>query len=246
MRNGRRIGVVIPAFDEEAAIGRVLADIPDWVDEIVVADNASTDKTAEVAKSMGAIVSYEAESGYGATCLAGLEALSTVDVVVFLDGDYSDYPEDMHEIVDPITVGHFDFVLASRNLGGAQAGSLTPQQVFGNWLATTLIRMFWGHAFSDLGPFRAISFGSLERLNMADRNFGWTVEMQIKAVEAGLRMKEVKARYRPRIGHSKVSGTVRGSVMAGWTILSIIGVQGLRRLWEKLQSPALGVEKTKT
>ncbi len=246
MRNGRRIGVVIPAFDEEAAIGHVLKDIPDWVDEIVVADNASKDRTADIAREAGATVVYEAEPGYGAACLAGISALPSVDIVVFLDGDYSDYPEDMADLVDPITLGQSDFVLASRAKGQAEVGSLTPQQVFGNWLATSLIYLFWRQRFTDLGPFRAISQKALDELKMADRNFGWTVEMQIKAIEHGLRFREVPARYRARIGHSKISGTVRGTVLAGTKILSIIGYQALRRMGEKVQPAAVGVERPKT
>lgn len=228
MRDGKTIGVVIPALDEEAAIGRVIADIPAWVDRIVVADNGSRDGTADVARTAGAIVVAEPEPGYGAACLAGLEQLRDIDVIVFLDGDYSDYPEDMADLVAPVTSGVADMVLGSRVLGEREAGSLTPQQHFGNWLATSLIRLIWGARYTDLGPFRAISRSALDALAMADRNYGWTVEMQVKAAELGLVSREVPVRYRRRIGISKVSGTITGSVKAGVKILSVIGRHALR------------------
>lgn len=228
MRDGKTIGVVIPALNEEAAIGRVIADIPAWVDRIVVADNGSRDRTAEVARTAGAIVVAEPEPGYGAACLAGLEQLRDIDVIVFLDGDYSDYPEDMADLVAPITTGAADMVLGSRMLGVREAGALTPQQHFGNWLATSLIRVIWGARYTDLGPFRAISRSALDALAMADRNYGWTVEMQVKAAELGLRAHEVPVRYRRRIGVSKVSGTVTGSIKAGVKILSVIGRHAVR------------------
>jgi glycosyltransferase involved in cell wall biosynthesis len=223
MRDNRRVGVVIPALDEELAIGKVIAAVPAWVDTVIVADNGSRDRTAEVARAAGAQVVREPEPGYGAACLAAIAILPPVDVVVFLDGDHSDYPEDMADLVDPILAGHAEFVVGSRVLGAREAGSLTPQQQFGNWLATRLIRLIWGQRYSDLGPFRAISRPALEMLAMADRNYGWTVEMQIKAAERGLRVIEVPVRYRRRIGCSKVSGTIKGSVMAGYKILSVIG-----------------------
>lgn len=230
MRGGRSIAVVIPALDEEAAIGAVVRDIPSFVDRIIVADNGSRDRTADVARTAGAIVVHEAEKGYGAACLKGIAAAGDADIVVFMDGDHSDFGADMPTLVDPIIEGRADFVLASRVTGERESGSLTPQQQFGNWLATTLIRLIWRARYTDLGPYRAISREALDRLAMADRNFGWTVEMQIKAAEAGLRFEEVPGRYRRRIGQSKVSGTISGSVKAGYKILSIIGRQGLRRL----------------
>lgn len=228
MREGRRIGVVIPALDEEAAIGKVVAAIPSWVDAIVVADNGSRDRTAEVARAAGAIVVTETSPGYGAACLAGLAALPATDIVVFLDGDYSDYPEDMPTLVDPILAGRADLVIGSRVLGRAEKGALTPQQRLGNGLATWLIRMIWRARYTDLGPFRAIRRAALDGLAMADRDFGWTVEMQIKAAEAGLAHVEVPARYRPRIGVSKISGTILGTVRAGTKILAIIARHALR------------------
>jgi glycosyltransferase involved in cell wall biosynthesis len=228
MRHNQTIGVVIPALNEADAIGRVVGDIPAWVDKIVVADNGSNDGTGDVARKAGAIVVREMEPGYGAACLAGIAALGEIDVVVFLDGDYSDHPEDMADLVDPILSGAHDFVIGSRATGAREAGSLTPQQLFGNWLATTLIRRIWGVNYTDLGPFRAIRATSLQTLAMADRNYGWTVEMQIKAAEHNLRAHEVPVRYRCRIGVSKVSGTIKGSVKAGYKILSIIGRHALR------------------
>lgn len=230
MRLGQSIAVIIPALNEEAAIGHVVRDIPSWVDTIIVADNGSTDRTAATAREAGAVVVPEAEKGYGAACLTGIATAGAVDIIVFMDGDHSDFGEDMHQLVDPIANGTADFVLASRAIGDREAGSLTPQQVFGNWLATTLIRLIWHASYTDLGPYRAIRRDALERLAMADRNYGWTVEMQIKATEANLRFVEVPARYRRRIGQSKVSGTLTGSIKAGYKILSIIGRQGLRRV----------------
>ncbi len=222
MRAGVRIGLVIPARDEAAAIGRVIADVPDWVDCIVVGDNGSRDGTAEIARAAGAVVVTETEPGYGAACLAAIAALEPVDIVVFADGDRADYVEDMADLVDPIIAGAADFVVGSRALGHPEAGALTPQQRFGNWLATRLIGLIWGTRYTDLGPFRAIRRTSLAQLAMADRNYGWTVEMQIKAIAAGLAIREVPVRYRARIGVSKVSGTVRGTVLAGTKILTTI------------------------
>ncbi len=227
MRNGKRVSVIIPALNEEGAIGKVIAEIPQWVDCIIVADNGSKDRTAEVAQTAGAQIVLEPELGYGAACLAGIAALPETDIVVFLDGDYSDYPSDMALLVDPIVDGDAKMVIGSRVLGGAERGSLTPQQVFGNWLATRLIRFVWGTKYSDLGPFRAIGKEALDGLLMADRDYGWTVEMQVKAAKAGLDCKEVPVRYRKRIGVSKVSGTIKGTVKAGVKILSVIGWHAL-------------------
>ncbi len=228
MRGGKRIAVVIPALNEAAAIGRVIEELPGWVDQVVVADNGSTDATAEIARAAGAEVVFEPEPGYGAACLAGIAALVPYDVVVFLDGDLSDDPRDMASLVDPIIANDCDFVVGSRVLGTREAGSLTVQQRWGNALATALIRLIWGMRYTDLGPFRAIGRDQLARLGMQDRNFGWTVEMQVRAIEAGLRIREVPVSYRRRIGISKVSGTVRGTVLAGTKILYVIARHALR------------------
>jgi glycosyltransferase involved in cell wall biosynthesis len=238
MRGGLSVGVVIPALNEAGAIGAVIGEIPDWVDRVVVADNGSTDGTDEAARRAGATVVSEPERGYGAACLAGIAAVGAVDVVVFLDGDYSDYPADMGALVDPIVAGEADLVLGSRTLGEREAGALTPQQVFGNWLATRLIGRIWGLRFTDLGPFRAIRRSALERLAMADRDYGWTVEMQIKAARLGLACREVPARYRRRIGRSKVSGTIKGTFRAGTKILWLIGSNALAA--RRRHSPAGG------
>jgi len=224
MRHGARVGVVIPALDEERAIARVIEDVPGWVDRIVVADNGSRDATAKVARIAGATVVREPRRGYGLACLAGIRALGdAADIVVFLDGDHSDFAGDMADLVDPIAAGACDLVLGSRTLGAREPGSLTPQQRFGNWLATRLMRLVWGARYTDLGPFRAIRRDALARLGMAEPAYGWTVEMQIKAAGQGLSWREVPARYRRRIGVSKVSGTVKGAVLAGLRILWVIG-----------------------
>lgn len=222
MKDNHKIAVIIPALNEERSIGKVIGEIPAWVDEIVVVDNGSSDRTVEAAGAAGARVLQEPERGYGAACLRGIAALRAPDIVVFLDGDYSDYPEEMGALVQPIIEDQADMVIGSRVLGQAEAGALTPQQRFGNWLACRLIRLFWKANFTDLGPFRAIRYSTLQSLDMRDRNYGWTVEMQIKAAQRGVRSREVPVRYRRRIGKSKVSGTVRGVVSAGAKILLVI------------------------
>ncbi len=229
MRNKVKISVIIPAINEERSIGKVISEIPDWVDETIVVDNGSEDKTAEVARSAGAKVLFEPQRGYGAACLTGIANLDNPDVVVFLDGDYSDYPEEVTHLVDPILNNEADMVIGSRVFGTAEKGALTPQARFGNWLACKLIRLFWKVRFTDLGPFRAIRFESLKRLNMRDPNYGWTIEMQIKAAQKGVRSIEVPVSYRKRIGKSKVSGTVRGVILAGTKILYTILKEVVRR-----------------
>ena len=221
------ISVIIPAFNEERAIGKVLDEIPYRVAEVIVVDNGSTDSTAAVAQSRGAIVVHEPVRGYGQACLRGLSALSSTDIVVFLGGDYSDFPEEMPTLYEPIETGVADLVIGSRVLGQREKGALLPQARFGNWLSTRLIRWLFGVSFTDLGPFRAIDYKALKRLEMCDRDFGWTVEMQVKAARLRLRCMEVPVRYRKRIGTSKISGTVSGSVRAGhkilWTIFRHMG-----------------------
>ncbi len=228
MRGNARLAVIIPALNEAAAIGRVLAAIPGWVDEVLVVDNGSTDATAAVARNHGARVIWEPQRGYGAACLAGINALTTPDIVVFLDGDYSDHPEEMDRLVDPLVRNNADLVIGSRVMGQRQPGALTPQARFGNWLACLLIRLIWQVRYSDLGPFRAIGFPALQLLNMQDRDYGWTVEMQIKAAARRLRILEVPVSYRPRVGQSKISGTLRGVLGAGTKILATIGKEALR------------------
>ena len=217
-----RIGVIIPALDEEAAIGHVLRALPAWVDDVVVIDNGSTDRTAQVAASLGARVINEPVRGYGQACLTGIRELGPVDVVVFLDGDSSDDPAQIGSVVEPIAQGAAEFVVGSRVRGRREPGALTPQQRFGNWLACHLIDLLHGHRFSDLGPFRAIRRSALERLQMDDRGYGWTVQMQVRAVLRRLRIVEVPVSYRCRIGRSKISGTIRGVLGAGSKILYTI------------------------
>ncbi len=218
------ISVIIPAYNEEQALPLVLEELArQSVDDVIVVDNGSTDRTAEVARATGARVVSEPRRGYGQTCQAGLGAISPEsELVVFLDADHSDYPEDLPALVAPIQQGHADLVIGSRVLGQAAAGSLTPQQRFGNWLACWLIALRFHRAFTDLGPFRAIRRDALERLHMRDPAFGWNVEMQIKALKAGLRILEVPVRYRARIGQSKISGTLTGAIRAGFGILGMI------------------------
>ena len=213
------IAVVIPALDEEEAIGKVLRDIPDIVRQVVVVDNGSRDRTGEVARDLGALVVAEPRRGYGQACLTGIAQLDHPDIVVFLDGDYSDHPEEMLDLVVPLVAGEADMVIGSRTLGARERGALLPQARFGNWLSTLLIRLLFGVSFTDLGPFRALRYDALKRLAMRDRDFGWTVEMQVKAARLGLRSVEVPVRYRRRIGTSKITGTLSGTLRAGHKIL---------------------------
>jgi glycosyltransferase involved in cell wall biosynthesis len=219
-----RIAVIIPAHDEAEGILKVIGALPmDWVQEVVVTDNASNDDTAGVAEALGATVLRENRKGYGWACLAAMDYLAKKEtqpeIVVFLDADYSDHPEELPQLIKPILVGEADMVIGSRALGERERGSLTPQQIFGNWLATRLLKLIYGEKFTDLGPFRAIRWQALQTLNMQDKTYGWTVEMQIKAAKFGLKNTEVPVRYRKRIGTSKVSGTVKGVFGAGYKIL---------------------------
>lgn len=225
------IDVIIPAFNEEKSIHKVVHDIPkDIVREIIVCNNGSTDQTAEVAENEGATVVFQPVSGYGNACLKGIEHVHKKavhpDIVVFIDGDYSDYPEQLADLTEPILTEDVDLVIGSRALGDLQSGSMTPQQIFGNWLATNLIKLIYGYEFTDLGPFRAIKWLKLKELDMQDKDYGWTVEMQVKAAKLKFNCKEIPVNYRKRIGISKVSGTVKGTILAGhkilWTIFKLI------------------------
>ena len=225
-----RVGVIIPALNEEKSIGLVLRDIPRGiVDQVVVVDNGSTDGTARVAESLGATVRFEAKRGYGAACLTGIKALGPdIVIVVFLDADYSDHPGEMGMLVRPIAENRADFVIGSRTLREESRKALSWQQRWGNWLATKLMAWRFGYRFTDLGPFRAIRRDALESLCMRDRGYGWTVEMQVKTARAGLRVEEVPVLYRPRIGRSKISGTLSGAVCAGTKILYTIAKHALQ------------------
>jgi glycosyltransferase involved in cell wall biosynthesis len=220
------VDVIIPAFNEEKSIAKVIGDIPALVRHVVVANNNSTDRTAEVATAAGAEVVFEPQKGYGKACLTAMDWIQQQevhpDILVFLDGDYSDYPQELELLIAPILEGKAELVIGSRSLGEREAGSMTFPQVFGNELATMLMRWMYGAKFSDLGPFRAIHWEKLLELGMVDQNFGWTIEMQIKAHQAGLRYQEVPVQYRKRIGVSKVSGTVKGVIGAGYKIIFTI------------------------
>jgi len=219
------IKVIIPAFNEQNSIAKVVADIPrNWVTEIVVVNNNSQDSTAAVAREAGVTVLDEPRQGYGYACLRGIahvtHQVEQPDIIVFLDADYADYPDELPEVVRPILTGHAELVIGSRALGQRETGSMTPQQRFGNWLATRLMAFFYKVEFTDLGPFRAVAFDALQRIDMQDKTYGWTVEMQLKAAKLGIRTTEVPVRYRRRrTGVSKVSGTLKGTVLAGYKIL---------------------------
>lgn len=228
--HGRIVDVIIPAYNEEASIASVLGDIPAWVRHVVVVNNNSSDNTKVVAAAAGGIVVDEEVPGYGKACLRGIDHINALaekpDIVVFLDGDYSDHPQEMDQVVAPIIDQDVDLVIGSRALGDMEAGAMMPQQIFGNWLATTLIKLIYKYEFTDLGPFRAIKYDTLIDLDMQDEDFGWTVEMQVKAAKYKLNCQEVPVSYRKRIGVSKISGTVKGTIKAGhkiiWTIFKLI------------------------
>ncbi|NNK55148.1 MAG: glycosyltransferase family 2 protein [Flavobacteriaceae bacterium] len=220
------IKVIIPAFNEADSIGKVIHDIPVSVSEVIVVSNGSTDETEEVAKKAGATVLTEDRKGYGYACLKAMDHIANSqphpDIVVFLDGDYSDYPEQLDEIIAPIIENDIDFVIGARVKELRESGSMTMPQIFGNWLATSLMRLFFRSKFTDLGPFRAIKYDKLVGLSMEDKTYGWTVEMQLKALKRKYTYEEVPVKYRNRIGVSKVSGTVKGAIFAGIKILSWI------------------------
>lgn len=220
------IKVIIPAHNEADSIGEVIKDIPKSVSEIIVVNNNSSDQTEAKAKAAGATVLREERKGYGYACLKGMDYIAkqsiAPNIIVFIDGDYSDYPEDLNKVVAPILNDSKDFVIGARAQRLREKGSMTPQQIFGNWLATFLMKVMFGATFTDLGPFRAIKYDQLLSLGMEDKTYGWTVEMQLKALKKKLAYTEVPVRYRKRIGHSKVSGTVKGSIFAGVKILGWI------------------------
>lgn len=219
-----KVRVIIPAFNEQNGVGNVINDIPkDVVDEVIVVNNASTDETEKVAENAGATVLKEGIKGYGRACLTGIKYVQQIpektDIVVFIDADYSDYPEEVVELIKPIVEKDVDMVIGSRALGNRESSSMTPQQIFGNKLATFLLKLFYGVKFTDLGPFRAIKFDKLIALEMQDKTYGWTVEMQLKAAKHKYRFEEIPVSYRQRIGFSKISGTVKGTIMAGYKII---------------------------
>lgn len=220
------ISVIIPAYNEQDAIAKVIKDIPSFVHEIIVVSNNSTDHTVKNAKNAGATVLQEPKKGYGHACLKGMHYIkqqaTKPDIIVFLDGDYSDHPEQLPEIIAPILHQNIDFVLGARVKEYRETGAMTPQQIFGNGLATFLMKLFFNAKFSDLGPFRAIKYTSLLALEMEDKTYGWTVEMQLKVLKQKMSYLEIPVKYRNRIGVSKVSGTLKGTIFAGVKILSWI------------------------
>lgn len=227
MIKNQKIVVIIPAYNEENSIAKVLNDIPPYlIQEIIVINNNSNDATETIARKAGATVLREKRPGYGQACLKGIEYIRnlqpTPDIVVFIDADYSDHPEEMVLLVNPILINGKDMVIGSRVLGKREKGSMTIPQVFGNWLATRLLKAIYNIQYTDLGPFRAIRFDKLLEINMQDTTYGWTVEMQIKATKLNLKVVEVPVSYRKRIGVSKISGTVKGTLMAGYKIITTI------------------------
>jgi len=225
------VDIIIPALNEEKSIRQVIESLPKCYRKIIVCNNGSTDRTMEIATQAGAIVVNEPIKGYGIACKKGLQYLDTEelkpDIIVFLDADFSDYPEEIIKILYPIYYEDMDLVIGNRLTSNRLKGSMTFPQIFGNWLSTKLIKLFWGYNFSDLGPFRAIRYNKLLSLDMQDDNYGWTVEMQLKAAKNKLKCCEVPVNYRPRIGVSKVSGTIKGTILAGYKILWVIFKYGL-------------------
>jgi glycosyltransferase involved in cell wall biosynthesis len=231
-RPGPTVAIIMPALNEEDALPHVLGALPCPLDTVTVVDNGSTDRTADVARRLGAKVVSEPRRGYGRACLAGLAANPMADVFVFLDADHSDHPEMLPALVDPILEGRQDFVL------GARRGTGRPwHATIGTWLCVTAINRLWKGRYRDLGPFRAISRSALDTVGMTDETWGWTIEMQVKALEAGLRVLEIDVPYRDRIGQSKISGTVSGTVRAGSRMLMLIGELALTRRRRQYASP---------
>ena len=236
------IGVIMPTRNEAAALPKVLSAILPKVAEVIVVDTASTDGTPEIAAGMGARVVYEPRRGYGRACLAGIAALSpAVDTVLFMDADASDRPEDLPRLLAPLIEEGVDLVIGARSLD-VEPGALTPQQRFGNALTCQLIRLIWGIGYTDLGPFRVIRRAALDRLQMRDETWGWTVEMQVRAARLGLRVREVPVGYRRRIGYSKISGTLMGTIKAGWKILWVIAAEALARPTQQTTQANSGLE----
>lgn len=227
------IKVIIPAYNEADSIALVINDIPDIVNEVIVVSNNSTDATEINAQKAGATVLKETNKGYGYACLKGMDYISNQtekpDIIVFLDGDYSDYPEELTKIIVPILNDNIDFVIGARVKTLREKGSMTIPQIFGNWLATTLMSLFFRAKFTDLGPFRAIKYDKLLNLHMEDKTYGWTVEMQLKVLKQKLSYIEVPVNYRNRIGVSKVSGTIKGAIFAGVKILGWIFKYSLKK-----------------
>ncbi len=227
MNKSPKIVVIIPAYNEENSVAKVVSDIPPGlVNEVIVVNNNSNDNTSINAQNAGATVLHEKRPGYGFACLKGIGYIKHLqpapDIVVFIDADYSDHPEEMPLLLQPIINKGMDMVIGSRALGKKERGAMTVQQIFGNWLATRLLKIIYGVSYTDLGPFRAIRYDKLLEINMQDTTYGWTVEMQLKAAKLGLKITEVPVSYRKRIGFSKISGTVKGTVMAGYKIITTI------------------------
>ncbi len=228
------VAIIIPVLNEEEAIVKVLEDLPEHRRQLVlVVDNGSLDKSMEVARKAGAKVLFEPQKGYGRACLKGLKWLKANDIkpqiVVFLDGDYSDFPAEIELLLEPLLSRNFDFVLGSRTIKKESRRALTPQARFGNLLATRLIDLIWGFSYSDLGPFRALDYSLLKNLKMDDKTYGWTVQMQIRALQSQARILEIPVSYRYRMGQSKISGTIKGTILAGYKILSTIWFERKRR-----------------
>jgi len=218
MISGKHITVIIPALNESSSIGRVIADISENVDEIVVVDNGSDDDTGDIARSFEATVVYEPNQGYGAACLAGIRSVKNTDLIAFIDGDYSDFPEDLAKVILPVAEGKYDFAVGCRQGSLSNSIALPFHQKWGNWIACCFIHLLHGFRYKDLGPMRCIRLDLLEQLQMSDTNYGWTAEMQLKVSKLGMKVLQVPVSYRKRIGNSKISGTLKGSIMSGYKI----------------------------